>query len=196
MKNPFNRTAVTHILLQWLPFAVLATLMCGLIYGTVQQAYRQGANDPQVQIALDVARALENGAPPEVLVPAESGVVDMQQSLAPYIIIYNADLQPIAGVARLHDTIPTPPAGVFDHAKANGENRITWEPEPGVRSAIVLRSYGGEKPGFVLIGRSLSEIENRTQQMFIVVIIGWIISLVVLLGISALVNYKMPHRNA
>ena len=35
----------------------IVTILCGLIYATVQQSHRSGANDPQLQIALDLKNA-------------------------------------------------------------------------------------------------------------------------------------------
>ena len=53
----------------WLPFAVIVTAFCGLAYVTVQQALRQGANDPQIQMAEDAAAALDGGAGVDAIVP-------------------------------------------------------------------------------------------------------------------------------
>ena len=57
-----------------------------------------------------------------------------------------------------------PPAGVFAVAKQNGENRRTWQPEPGVRNAIVVLPYSvdGEQ-GYVIGGHSLRETEDRER---------------------------------
>ena len=57
----------------FLPVAVLATLCCGLVYGAVQQDLRMGANDPQLQLAEDAARALDAGAPAATLVGSVHG---------------------------------------------------------------------------------------------------------------------------
>jgi len=42
----------------WVPLAVVATVMAGMVYGVAQQVLRQSANDPQIQLAGDVADAL------------------------------------------------------------------------------------------------------------------------------------------
>ena len=39
-----------------------------------------------------------------------------------------------------------------------GEDRLTWQPEPGVRSATVVVHYQGAQAGFVMAGRSLREV--------------------------------------
>ena len=51
-----------QVLKTWLPLAATVTLVCFIVYGTVQQTYRSNANDPQVQMAEDAVSALERGA--------------------------------------------------------------------------------------------------------------------------------------
>jgi hypothetical protein len=46
---------IQNILRAWLPIAVVTAAFCGLAYLTVQQSLRQGANDPQIQMAEDAA---------------------------------------------------------------------------------------------------------------------------------------------
>lgn len=49
---------IRNILKPWLPLAVTIIAVFGGICLTVQQSYRMGANDPQIQMAEDAARAL------------------------------------------------------------------------------------------------------------------------------------------
>jgi hypothetical protein len=58
-----------NILRHWLPLAAVTTLLCGLVYLAVQQSLRQGANDPQIQMAEDAAAALVAGSTPESVLP-------------------------------------------------------------------------------------------------------------------------------
>ncbi len=46
-----------------------------------------------------------------------------------------------------------------------GEDRITWQPEPGIRSAVVVVHYTGATPGYVMAGRSLREVEWRIDRL-------------------------------
>jgi hypothetical protein len=52
---------IWDILRHWLPLAALTTALCGLVYLAVQQALRQAANDPQIQMAEDAAYILSQG---------------------------------------------------------------------------------------------------------------------------------------
>lgn len=147
-------------LLGWLPLATLTILLTGTIYVAVQQSYRTSADDPQLQMAGDARDALERGATPASLVPQQQ--FDIATSLAPYLAIYDDTGQVVAASATLHGQPLMPPPGVFTSAKRMPQNALTWQPEPGVRSAIVVMRYSG---GYVLAGRSLREVEARVSNL-------------------------------
>lgn len=163
------------LLLRWIPLACITTIVCALIYVTVQQNYRQNADDPQIQMAEDTATALGNGQVPPML--NQSPVINMATSLAPYIIIFDNQGHPVTASVALNGTIPVPPHGVFDYTKTHGDDRFTWQPQTDVRSAAVVVPYHGEASGFVLAGRSLREVEKREAQLTHMVGIAWIIAL-------------------
>jgi len=61
-----------NILKIWLPLLVVISAFSGLAYASVQQAYRQGADDPQIQMAEDTAYALDHGQVIGDILPAGS----------------------------------------------------------------------------------------------------------------------------
>ena len=65
----------------WVPLAVAVTGLSALVNGAVQQDLRQGANDPQIQMAEDAAAKLSAGAAPNAVVPNEQ--VELNGSLQP-----------------------------------------------------------------------------------------------------------------
>lgn len=156
------------VLRGWLPLAVAVVLLAGGGYATVQQMLRQGANDPQIQMAEDAAARLGR-EPAAGGTQAELPVVDVASSLAPYLIVFDAQGHPVAGSARLHGALPAVPAGVLEAAGRSGENRVTWQPEPGVRSAAVIVPIAGAVGGYVLAGRSLREVEQRADRMLLLI---------------------------
>ena len=174
-----NKSLFGPVIKIWFPLAVLTTLFCGLVYASVQQNYRQSANDPQIQIVQDTVATINSGFSPKDAVFRNT--VDISKSLAPYVIIYDASGKPIVSGAVLDGKTPNPPRGVFDFAKKFGENRFTWEPKKEVRSAAVLAYYKGKESGFVLAGRSLREIEIRETRLEIQVGVAWIVILVLTL---------------
>ena len=163
--------------ISWLPLAVVVTLMCGLVYATVQQNYRLSLNDPQVQMAGDVARQFQNGIVPASLTSVQK--VDIIRSLSPYVVIYDENLRPVAGSGELDGLVPMPPLGVFETARINGENRLTWQPRPDVRSAIDVVHVGGGKGGFVLSGRNMREVESREAKLFATISFAWLVTLLI-----------------
>lgn len=123
-------------------------------------------------MAEDAATALASGKAVESVVPA--ALVDIAASIAPYLVVYDDAGKPVAASGLLHNQMPALPPGVFDYARQKGEDRITWQPEPGVRSAAVVTRVSGSRPGFVLAARSLREVENREMNMEILVGLGWL----------------------
>ena len=162
------------ILIAWLPFAVLVTALCGLVYATVQQNYRQNANDPQIQMAEDIADALETGKSPASFVSVAPVQSDIAKTLAPFVIIFDDSMHPIVSTAIVSGKTPIPPSGIFDFVKSHGEERLTWQPAEGVRIAAIVRFFAGSEPGFVLVGRSLREVEKREAQLGFFCLVAWI----------------------
>jgi len=170
----------------WAGAAAAATLLAGTLYVSVQQSYRQGANDPQIEIAEDISLHMQEGAAILDQVPKDS--VDVGKSLSPFVIMYDTEGNPIAGNGYLNQKLIQVPKGVFDAAQASGENRLTLEPQSGVRIAAVIKPFvGREASGYVLAGRSLREVEQRESDLTKLVALGWAGTLAVLL-VAAFLN--------
>jgi len=184
------------IFLAWLPFAVTITLLCGLVYAAVQQDYRQSANDPQVQVAEDSAQALARGATPQDIMPPYQ--TDIATSLSAYIALFNSDGQTIISSALLNNKPPTLPGGIFDYVRKYGETRVTWQPQKGIRSAIVVDSVknaSGTVMGFVMVGRSLREVEIREDNLMKMVGLGWLATLVAAFAALWLVAWRRKDKS-
>jgi len=156
----------------WLPFAVAITVFCALTYGTLQQALRQGLNDPQIQMAEDTAHALDNGAAVGSLFAGPK--VEISRSLAPFVIIYDGSGQAVAGSAQLNGQLPAYPQGALESARQSGENRVTWQPSAAVRIASVVVPYAN---GFVVAGRNMREVEGREWQAELLAVAAWVVAL-------------------
>ncbi len=160
----------------WIPLAITITAFCGLVYLSVQQNIRQSANDPQIQMSEDLADALENGGSPDSLIPKTN--VDISKSLAPFVIVFNDKAEVVISSVILNGKTPTPPSGVFDFVRKNNKESFTWEPNPGIRIAASVIKYNGAKPGFVLAGRSIREVEKRESSLEKQVLGAWLATLV------------------
>ena len=162
-----HRSVLMQAILAWVPFAVTITILCGVMYGGMQYVLRSEANDPQVGIAIDAVRSLDLGQPPTQLL---GNIIDMGTSLSTYVIVYDTNAKLSFSSGRLSNVTPNIPAGVFDYVKKHGEDRITWEPAPGVRQALVVMKA---KTGFVAVGRSLREVEIRQRNVLLLTAAGW-----------------------
>jgi len=178
--NITSHSTLLRTFVHWLPMAIIITLLSGLCYGTIRQNIRQSADDPQIEMAEDTATALTTGISPQSIIPA--GKIDIAESLALYIIIYNESGYPLIASGELDNQIPVIPSGVLKYASLHGQDRLTWQPKPGVRSAIVVIPFKGNPSGFVLAGRSLREIEKREDHIFNMVFWTWLVTNLSTLG--------------
>ncbi len=163
-------------LLNWLPLAIAITLFSGMLYVVVQQDLRQTANDPQIQIARDAATFLASGQ--RIEAPLLPPKIDISQSLAPFVIVVDTDGNVTQASGLLDGQALLPPDGVFVYAKLNGENKFSWEPQTGVRLATIVKYFSGSYSGYVIVGRSLAEVEQREDQLLLIIAIFWVGALI------------------
>ena len=143
--------------------AIIITVMLLTVYISVQQSYRSSANDPQIQIARDLSDALSAGGTTTQFFPA--GTIDISKSLAVFTAIFSADGKVLQSSGLLDGKFPQPPAGVFEFTNANNEDVLTWQPQTGVRLAMVFEKINAQGEGFVAVGRSLKETEIRESNL-------------------------------
>jgi hypothetical protein len=183
---------VANILRQWLPLAAMGVVLCGVIYVVAQQGLRIGANDPQIQMAQDAATALAEGQNPASLVP--TATVEISQSLAPFTMVFSDAGTVVASSARLHGQVPALPGGLLDYVRQHGEDRVTWQPESGVRMATVIVRVSGSPGGFVLAGRSLLEVEKRIDQALLLSSLGALAVAAGSLIVVVLCEFAFPQK--
>ncbi|MCX6031316.1 MAG: hypothetical protein NT169_18710 [Chloroflexi bacterium] len=181
---------VARILKLWLVSAVIVTCLAGLVYVVGQQLLRQTANDPQIQMAEDAGRALAGGQSLQAIVPANK--IEIDKSLAPFLIAFDGSGQPVASSVTLDGQTPQVPAGVFAYTRQHGQDRLTWQPRPGVRIAAVVVYYVGSQPGFVLAGRSLREVEQRENNVLALAAAGGLATLLAALVAIAALESLLP----
>ncbi len=169
-----------------LSLIVVVTLLCLLVNIAVQQNFRMSANDPQVQLAEDTAHSLARNPPNPAF---DTGpLVDIARSAAPWVAIYDNAARPLVSSGRLDGAAPSLPGGVFTYARRYGEDRVTWQPRRGVRSAIVVARTDGPHPFFVVAGRSLREIESRVDALNRFTLLAWIGTVLVSLSIALIAS--------
>jgi hypothetical protein len=173
--------------------AVPITMLCLGMYAVGQNINRQNANDPQIQMAEDGAVTLSAGGVPAELVARGVPLIDIATSLDPWIAVYDSAGMPLEASARLDGAPPKLPVGVFDTTNSSaqvddpiwirGEYRVTWQPKPGVRQAVVVVQTK-DKKYFVAAGRSLRLSEERTGMLGFNMALGWLGTLFVTFVLS------------
>ena len=185
--------ALKSVVWSLLPMLILVTGLCGLVEVVVQQSYRQGANDPQIELAQDAAKLLTLGVPASTIVPGASRI-NIDSSLSPWLALYDVHGAPVASSAFLHNTVPSIPEGIFTSVSQHGEDRVTWQPEPGVRQAIVV--VGAADKGYAVAGRNLREVEDRESQLGYSVLAAWAVLMVGIVAATYWGLRKRKHRHS
>jgi len=178
------------LLLNYFTAMVIITIMTGLIYVNVQQAYRTNANDPQIQLANEINANLKAGRPIDGLWPDS---IEIQTSLGIFAALYDEHAQPLKSSALLDGKIPQLPPGVFEFTKNQGEDRVTWQPRAGVRMAMIVIRGNYSPVAYIAVGRSLKEVEIREGNLFRTTLICWVIMLVPVL-FSGLIHFSFYKK--
>ena len=167
----------------YLPLFIAMSLIFLAIVVTAQQIIRASANDPQIQLAEDYAQTY--GQNPGLISASTSGnKIDISKSLDTFVGVFDDQGKQLSLNYTMVDQTVTPPTAVFDYAKKNGRDLLTWQPQTGTRIALVVEPFSGKKSGFVIVGRSMREIEKRSDNIQSELLLGWILSLIVVGGIS------------
>ncbi len=169
----------------WLPLALAVTLIFGAVYATGQQILRQSANDPQIQLAEDAARDLDQGATAATVVGQQT--VDLGTSLAPFVMVVDSNGTVAASSGVINGQPQKPPQGTLAYARAHGQHRVTWQPTATIRQALVIQPFS---KGWVISGRSLREVEARVSQLSLQLGTAWFITLALSLLMSLFVTSR------
>jgi hypothetical protein len=163
---------------------ILSAIFFVTIYAAGQSILRSSANDPQIQIAEDMAESLGGGMPAAAITPGPGKTIE--KGIAQFVVIYDKDGNPTAGSATYRGALPKPPQGVFNYAGERGQHRVTWQPEKNLRFAVVIVPYKtSEASGFVMSARSLREVDARIETLGGIALYGWLVSLIVIALTSA-----------
>lgn len=170
-----------RFLMTVLVVAAAVTVVVGAGYVAAQQSVRHAGDHPQIEMAREAIGKLQAGASPDSVLPKTT--IDLGRSKDPYLIVIDREGRVLASSATLGGVQVVPPAGVFDYVRSHGEDTVSWQPAPGVRSAIVVDSWDY---GFVVAGRSLEDTENVESSLLDWAFGGWLVSMLVLGGVAAI----------
>lgn len=155
------------------------------LYVVEQQAGRNAVEDaPRTLLSTGEATAA----------PQQPDRVDLSHYLGTFWMRYDAAGDPTAGNGYLGGSLARVPIGVLEAAKASGEDAVSWEPEPGLRFALVAQPAGD---GVVVAGQSLERTEQRATRTLIYIGLALVAGLVVAaaaVAADALLGRVLPPR--
>jgi sensor histidine kinase regulating citrate/malate metabolism len=173
----------------FLPLGFVLVFVCALLYVTNQQSLRLAADDALVDQAHGIATTLKSQSAKGA---QASNLVDVANSNQLFVIILDKDNKDLYSTAQVDGATPVLPSDAIKAANDSGENRLTWSPKKDVRLATVVVPYTSpDEKGVVVVGKSLKEVEQRTQNIGKTILIGGAIGLVVLFAVLAIL-YQEP----
>src|SRR5262249_5361856 len=112
------------------------------------------------------------------------------RSLMPFVTLYDHRQQPLKSSGFLDGKMPHLPAGVYNIALANGDDRVTWQPHPNIRIALIVMRVQWPTVEFVAVGRSLKEVEMREANLFYMTGVAWLICCGLVIMLFAAQRFK------
>lgn len=171
----------------WVTSVLLITVAACLAWLSYGLSLRNGADRQPLRLAAAAAGQLASGSPPGRVLPP---VINMATNPALFVIVFNARHHVLASSSHLNGRTPALPAGVLAWVATHGQDRITWQPGPGLREAAVIEPYGGLHPGFVLAAQSLQGISGQQRSLTRSIACLWLAAL----AISFLIARLIPAR--
>jgi hypothetical protein len=178
----FQRPLILHTVI----LAAILTLLGGAAALITDQMLRRGADQPQIDMSAWYAGEIAAGEAPDNAIPP--GYVDLERSLQPVIIFYDEQGRPVQGTGYLDQKLPAPPPGVFDFVRHNGYEKVTWQPQSGVRLASIIRRVNGAHPGFILAARSLRVVEEQKLVLWRMALGFWIVVMLLVFGSASMLR--------
>lgn len=172
--------------------SIIITIVFTTMYVVVQQVYRSGANDPQVQVAKDIVDRLTKNSSLTGLIPAET--IDITRSLSPFYVLFNGDGNPVESSGRLHGSLPRLPVGVLKFTQEHLEHRLTWQPDKHERFAMVMMKVNNSQIATVAVGRNLREVEIRINRFVQMIFAGWVLSMLTVFAYSIFNFYRKKNN--
>lgn len=176
------------LLKAWLPVAVTATLLIGLMYGLLQQAIRLSYNWPQINLANEASYQLMHGISVSTLAKKYTLGTPINSTDSLFINFYDEKGSPLAGDGLLNNQIPSPPIGFLENSDASPSyHSQTWAPQSDVRiAAVAQRVVLSDRTLFVVTGRNLDNPEQLTSYLLLISALAWAVTMMISLVCAAL----------
>ena len=151
----------------WCALMLAGVFSAGCAYVVGQQVVRQDANGPAAAIATEavIAMGTEGQSAQEVV----AGKTDVSSSLLPFVMIYDDNKNLIATSAGYGSEQYQFPVSALSTVSDSHDNRVTWQPQPGLRFATVAIKY---RDGYVVGAVSLREPERTIGNITTALLVG------------------------
>jgi hypothetical protein len=178
--------------IQHISYIAIITIIMGVIYVAVQQNYRSGANDPQMQLAYHIKEQLKKGKSIDMYFQKDT--IDLQKSLSIFVASYDENGSPLQSNAVIDGKLPQIPLSVIKFVKMHKEDWITWQPRQNIRLATGILSTGSTPVSYIAVGRSLKNAEDRISNLITMIGIGWTLCFLIIL-LNWLFDYYNYRKN-
>lgn len=174
--------------LAFLPIIIII-LTTATAFVLLQQNIRLGADEEistlsdNIITAVEKNRAVLDNQPQDQLVdPTKSDLI--------FIQAYNDDSSIIFSTLGIDGNNQSKvPQSALDAAKKNNRNNITWSPKKDIRLATFIQRFNGDKPGFIITGRSLKTFDAKVYKLGKIAALAALISIAIISLISAIWAY-------
>lgn len=164
--------------------AIVTTIVFGSVYVALQQIGRHDANmAPAAAASAQIQQVgWDSMAGPRLELTPDSGL---------FLIVYGENNTPVSTTVTLHGNAPVIPDGVLDTARLQGTDAVTWQPESGLRMAIVAKHADGK---VVVAGQSLAPFEASDSRTLAFLVAGWLGSMLVLGAAYVAISFLGRNR--
>lgn len=188
-----------NVLRTWLPLAVVASLLIGLVYGVLQQTVRLGFNWPQTNAVNEASYQLNKGSSIKDVIKNYTLKTPIDTTSSLFLNIYDTSGKPVAGDGILDSSLAVPPIGFLQSSDvAPSTHAATWQPRSDVRLAAVAQRVSINGSDYFLVaGRNLQQAEQLTSYMLLLCFLAWgVIMVISLLFVAVLLpkNHEKPRR--
>jgi hypothetical protein len=179
-------------ILLWVIALFIITLTCSIAYLVTQQSLRLGANAVPALLAKDTAINLQDGQSPESSIPTKR--IDASQSGDGFVMVFDKNKNLVATSGMMKTQVPQYPKGVLAYVAKNGEDRVTWQTQTGLRFASVAIQ---SKQYYIVGASSLTETENLIDHITKLVMYIWLVcfvgtSIAILVIFAVVKKYLTP----
>jgi hypothetical protein len=179
--------------LVFLPIIIII-LTTATAFVLLQQNIRLSADEEISTLSDNIISAVEKNRAVLDNQPQDQ-LVDPSKSDLIFIQAYNDDNSIIFSTLGIDGNNQSKvPQSALDAAKKNNRNNITWSPKKDIRLATVVQRFNGEKPGYIVTGRSLKTFDTKINNLGKTAGLSALASIAILGLISAIWSFVETPR--